>query len=186
MPFNLGKRCRTEEMHCNTLHYKHLEQLPDADDDHHVKTSFLTIGESLDACQMKQKGSLVFFKFTKYLQGVSISTTDSTSGITITTVQPHALSVGDTVHISNPTGLPFSGIDESHVVGTHTLSAGSSASNLVITLTGVSADQTAIYSTFTCDIRVDIYKYMDMANGDSNFTRTTTEPVESYTNIAAA
>ena len=101
-------------------------------------------------------------------------------------MQPHALSVGDSVHISNPTGLPFSAIDESHVVGTHTLSAGSSGSNLVITLTGVSADQTAIYSTFTCDVRVDVYKYLDMANSDTNFTRTTTEPVESYTNIAAA
>ena len=188
MPTSLGRKCFTDELVAETVFYQHLTQLPSAGSDHHVQTSYLTIGDhtTRNACQMRQKGSLVMFKYTKHLQATAIATTMDSGDITLTTAQAHGLSPGDTIYLSAPTGLPFSGIDASMLEKSHILIAGSTGTTLIFALTGASAGQTGSYANFTADIDVVIYKYMDMANGDTSFTRSTTEPNTSYENLAVA
>ena len=188
MPTSLGRKCFTDELVAETVFYHHLTQLPSASSDHHVQTSFLTIGDhtTRNSCQLRQKGSLMYFQYIKYLQATSIETTSGSSDITLMTAEAHGLYPGDTIHLSRPEGLPFSGIDVSMLEKSHILIAGSTGTTLIFTLTGASASQTGSYSNFLANVDVVIYKYMDMANGDTGFTRSTIIPTTSYENLAVA
>ena len=186
MPVSLGERSSGGTLTIKTLKVGHIEQT--GNNGEHLQATHVALGDhaTRNVCKLKQKGSIIYYEYTKHLQGMSLSTTIASTQVKITLAESHGLSEGDTVHISNSQNLPFSGIDASHLNGSFALEAGSSGRDIVVSLSTQAANQTANLSTFLCDCDCTIYKSMDMASDSTHFTRTTTEPAISYSNVAVA
>ena len=174
MPVSLGPQARTGILVADTVKCNHLEQ-----------TSSLSLGDhgTRNNVQMKQIGSILYYEYTKHLQGVSIETTLNSADVLITCAECHGLSVGDTVNVENITGMPFSGIYAADIQGSFILQSGTTTTDIAITALGGNATQSASH-TITANVNCTIYKSLDMASSAVSFTRTTLVPVRTYQNIA--
>ena len=188
MPLALGPKARTEEMTCDVLRVKHIEQgETKAEDGHHLQFNHLAIGEHAtnNTCKMKSKGSILFFEYKVLLNGTKLTTANNNSNVTIKLSASHGLSANDTVKISNVEGLPYAGIPAGALDGTFTLKAGTSGADIVVDTTH-NATSTSELTAFLCDLECTVYKSIDLHSSATSFTRSTTEPASTYANVEVA
>ena len=147
------------------------------------------IGEPNNLGELHHNGSVFYIKWSATHQAASLATTSASYDVTWSTTAAHGLTQNDTVHISrpppNPTPLTeVGGIPVADLTGTFTVQ---SATTTTFT---VQVDSPAtVTATFTQAIplvRIDRYKYTDMAQNNATWNFSTTLPSPSHTNTLNA
>jgi hypothetical protein len=132
--------------------------------------------------QIHQKGSIFYLKWSHVKHITSIATTSGSKAIVLT-VAEHGLSDGDYFHIqdlgasaSDVNGIPFEDIKGMRVAGSIT------DANEIPTNADSFATSTDTDTSVTPLIRIDRYKYTDMARSNADWSFDTTEPTPPHTN----
>ena len=148
-----------------------------------IQSSHKVFGtDSFNLAQMHQKGSIFYLKWSHVKDVTAIATTNGSDNIVLS-VAAHGLATGDSIFIQDlgaatgdVNGIPFADIKGARVVGTI-----ASVDEIPITADSA-ATSTASESTITPLIRIDRYKYTDMAVSNATWQIATTEPTPTHTN----
>lgn len=154
-----------------------------------VASSHKVIGsDSMNLGQIHQKGSVFYLKWSHVEQVTEITTTNGSANISLT-VAGHGLNTGEYFYIQNlgagagdANGIPFADIRGGLAGGGRV--AGTITDNNKIPITALSAaTSSGTTTTLTPIIRIDRYKFIDMAKSDAVWNFATSEPNPPHTNV---
>ena len=136
----------------------------------------------MNLCQIHQKGSIFYLKWSHVKDVTAIATTNGSADIVLS-VAGHGLATGDSIFIQDlgattgdVNGIPFADIKGARVAGTI-----ANANEIPITADSA-ATSTASETAITPLVRIDRYKYTDMAVSNATWQFATTEPTATHTN----
>ena len=159
-----------------------------------VASSHKVIGsDSMNLGQIHQKGSVFYLQWSHVEQVTEITTTNGSANILLT-VAHHGLKAGDYFYIQDlgagagdANGIPFADIrgglpGGGRVAGT--MDPSDPAFEDKIPITALSpATSSGTTSTLTPIIRIDRYKFIDMAKSDAVWNYDTQEPTPPHINV---
>ena len=90
-------------------------------------------------------------------------------------MEEHGLEIGDTIHISNVSGVSHNGITVENLTGSFTLEEGAFTNGMVINTPGV-ATQSSSIAQFIADITCTVYSTLDLHNDPTTWVRSTAQP----------
>lgn len=148
-----------------------------------IQSSHKVIGKEKNHTQIHQKGSIFYLKWSHVEQITSFTTTSGSTSVTIT-INGHGLATGDFFTIENiGAGTPdINGIAFEDIHGARAVSAISG--NDITFTAGAPATSTGTETSVQPLIRIDRYKFTDMATSDANWSYATTEPTAPHTNTS--
>lgn len=140
-------------------------------------------GPAKNQGQMHHVGSIFYLKWSAMHQCSNLATTNGSTTVTYTTNAAHNILVADTVHLSAiiQTGT-INGIPVSELTGTVTVTAVTATTFSFATATPANA--TASDTTVVPIVRVDYYRYIDLASNGTTWSASTTVPsAQTHTNV---
>ena len=137
--------------------------------------------------ELHHNGSVFYIKWSAVHQVSTFDTTQGSTNVHWTTTAAHGLAQGDTVHIgsipNNPNPITeVNGIPVDELTGTFQVLATPTAAKLtvqVITAANITSSSNAAVPL----LRIDRYRYTDMAASTATWQNSTTLPTPSHTNI---
>lgn len=141
-------------------------------------------------CELQQIGSIFYFKYSVYHQIQSFTTIDTsqTVRVVLDSNVEHGLVTGDVVTIENSVifeNVDINGIMFSEISGPHYVSIdGLASSNYSFNMPNISSQATSTGSveSITPLVRIDRYKYIDMASTSNIWQSSTQIPTIEHEN----
>ena len=154
----------------NTTHQDHTELKT-------TQTGTLEIGnhETRNTVFLHSFGSKISFSYNFRFQADTIHTTEGNGIVKLHIMEEHGLEIGDTIHISNVSGVSHNGITVEHLTGSFTLEEGAFTNGMVINTPGV-ATQSSSIAQFIADITCTVYSTLDLHNDPTTWVRSTAQP----------
>ena len=140
-------------------------------------------GPEFNQGEIHHNGSVFYLKWSAVHQCVSVDTTNGAATATWNIAADHNLLVGDVVHIGRILNVAtVNGIPSSEFTGTHVLTVVTTRSFTYVTTTN--ANLTGNSTAVTPQMRIDRYKYIDLATHATTWYNSTVVPVTStHTNV---
>ena len=155
----------------NTTHKDHTELKT-------LQTGSLEIGnhETRNTVFLHNFGAKISFSYNFKFQADTIHTNEGIGLVKLHLLEEHGLQVGDTIHISNVSGVSHNGITVDNLTGSFTLEEGFQEPNGMIINTTGKATQSSSIAQFIADISCTVYSTLDLHNDPTTWVRSTAQP----------